>query len=187
MNGIKEFFEIFFAFAKVGVMTFGGGYSMLPILQKEIIDNKGWIEPEELMDYFAIGQCLPGLIAVNTALFAGHRHRGDKGAIAAALGVSFPSIVIIVILANLITSFSDIAWVQHAFAGIRVCVCIQIFNAVFKLFKSALIDKLTVCIFAAVFVLSILLDISTVWYVIGASLFVVILNAAGVLKEVAKQ
>ena len=109
---------LFWTFAKMGVMTFGGGYAMLPILQREVIDNRGWATEEELMDYFAIGQCTPGIIAVNTATFIGQKLRGVVGGITATLGVVFPSLVIISLLAGLITSFSHLTWVQDAFSGV---------------------------------------------------------------------
>lgn len=116
---------LFWTFAKMGVMTFGGGYAMLPILQREVIDNRGWATEEELMDYFAIGQCTPGIIAVNTATFIGQKLRGVAGGITATLGVVFPSLVIISLLAGLITSFSPLTWVQDAFSGVQVCVCLR--------------------------------------------------------------
>ena len=126
---------LFWTFAKMGVMTFGGGYAMLPILQREVIDNRGWATEEELMDYFAIGQCTPGIIAVNTATFIGQKLRGVAGGITATLGVVFPSLVIISLLAGLITIFSHLTWVQDTFSGVQVCVCVLIFNAVVKLLK----------------------------------------------------
>ena len=116
---MNEYLDLFGTFAKVGVMTFGGGYAMLPILQREVVEHKGWATEEELMDYFAIGQCTPGVIAVNTATFIGQKHRGWLGGIVATLGVVFPSLVIISILAGLITNFSHLAWVQNAFYGLR--------------------------------------------------------------------
>ena len=115
--------DMFFTFAKVGVMTFGGGYAMLPILQREVVEKKHWATEEELMDYYAIGQCTPGVIAVNTATFIGQKNLGTLGGIFATLGVVFPSVVIISLLAGVIEAFSHIVWVQHAFGGIRVCVC----------------------------------------------------------------
>jgi chromate transporter len=117
---MKLLWKLFWTFAKVGVMTFGGGYAMLPILQREIVDNKGWATEEELMDYFAIGQCTPGVIAVNTATFIGQKLTGLAGGITATLGVVFPSVVIISALAGVIEAFSHIQWVQNAFGGIRV-------------------------------------------------------------------
>ena len=175
-NVLKECWDLFWAFAKVGVMTFGGGYAMLPILQREVVEKRGWVTEEDLMDYFAIGQCTPGIIAVNTATFVGEKKKGVAGGIAATLGVVFPSLIIITILAGIITSAADIAWVQNAFAGIRACVCVQIFNAVVKLLKKAVIDKWTAVIFGAVFLLSMALDVSPV-------LFVILAGGAGVALQ----
>ena len=115
---MKELWTLFWTFAKMGVMTFGGGMAMLPILQREVVENKHWATEEELTDYYAIGQCTPGIIAVNTATFIGQKYKGIAGGIVATLGVVFPSLVIISILAGLINNFADLAWVQNAFAGI---------------------------------------------------------------------
>ena len=157
---LKELLTLFLTFAKVGVMTFGGGYAMLPILQREVVENKGWATDEELTDYFAIGQCTPGVIAVNTATFIGQKRRGILGGIAATLGVVFPSLVIIAALAGVITTFSHLAWVQHAFAGIRVCVCVLIFNAVLKLWKGAVKDVWGLVIFLVILALLIVLGLA---------------------------
>ena len=140
---MNEDLELFLTFAKMGVMTFGGGMAMLPILQREIVEDRHWATEEELVDYYAIGQCTPGIIAVNTATFVGQKRKGALGGIVATLGMVFPSLVIISILAGLITNFSSVTWVQDAFAGIQVCVCVLIFNAVVKLLKKSVIDKRT--------------------------------------------
>ena len=161
--------DMFLTFAKVGVMTFGGGYAMLPILQREVVDNKGWATEEELMDYYAIGQCTPGVIAVNTATFIGQKNKGILGGIVATLGVVFPSLVIISLLAGVIEAFSHIMWVQNAFGGIRVCVCVLIANAVVKLYKKAVVDKITLVIFLIVTLGSTLLDLSPVIFVVLAA------------------
>lgn len=166
--------DLFLAFAKVGVMTFGGGYAMLPILEREIVENKGWATREELMDYYAVGQCTPGVIAVNTATFVGYRTAGNLGGIVATLGVVFPSVVIISLIAGVLTSFAEIPAVKSAFAGIRVCVCVLIFNAVVKLWKGAVPDKAALLLCLAVFVLSVFLDLSPI-------VFVVFCGAAGIL------
>ena len=164
------YLKMFLGFAKVGVMTFGGGYAMLPILQREIVDKNGWATEEELMDYFAIGQCTPGVIAVNTATFIGQKLRGIPGGIAATLGVVFPSVVIISLLAGVIEAFSHLTWVQHAFGGIRVCVCVLILNAVVKLCKKAVVDKVTLALFLAVLAGAYFLDISPVVFVLLAGI-----------------
>ncbi len=176
---MKLLLEMFLAFAKVGVMTFGGGYAMLPILQREIVDNKGWATEEELMDYFAIGQCTPGVIAVNTATFIGQKNKGILGGIFATLGVVFPSLVIIGLLAGVIEAFSHIVWVQNAFGGIRVAVCVLILNAVVKLYKKAVVDKATFCIFLVVALGSVLIDISPVIFVVLAAGTGIVLKAMG--------
>lgn len=166
--------ELFVSFAKVGVMTFGGGYAMLPILEREIVDKKGWAANEELMDYYAVGQCTPGVIAVNTATFIGYKTAGKLGGVVATLGVVFPSVVIITVIAGLIQNFAYIPAVQSAFAGIRVCVCVLIFNSVIKLWKGAVKDKAALALCLAVFVLSVFFKISPI-------VFVVLCAAAGIL------
>lgn len=176
---MKILLEMFLIFAKVGVMTFGGGYAMLPILQREIVDNKGWATEEELMDYFAIGQCTPGVIAVNTATFIGHKNKGILGGIFATLGVVFPSIIIISLLAGVIEAFSHIEMVQHAFGGIRVCVCVLILNAIVKLLKKAVVDIPTFLIFLTVALCSLFLDLSPVIFVLSAAVLGIILKVLG--------
>ncbi len=173
---MKLMWDLFWTFAKIGVMTFGGGYAMLPILQREVVENKGWATEEELMDYFAIGQCTPGIIAVNTATFVGQKLGGVFSGIAATLGVVFPSLVIISALAGVIEAFSHLAWVQHAFGGIRVCVCVLILNAVVKLYKKAVVDKATFLIFLLVALGSTFMDLSPVVYVCVAAIFGIVLK-----------
>ena len=173
---MKEMLELFLTFAKMGVMTFGGGMAMLPILQREVVDNKHWATEEELVDYYAIGQCTPGIIAVNTATFIGQKKGGAIGGILATLGLVFPSLVIISLLAGLITNFSHLAWVKNAFAGIQVCVCVLIFNASVKLLKKSVVDKPTAAIFVLVLVGSVFLNVSPVWFVILAALVGIVLK-----------
>ena len=179
---MRELWELFITFAKVGVMTFGGGYAMLPILQREVVENKGWATDEELTDYFAIGQCTPGVIAVNTATFIGQKKKGIVGGIFTTLGVVFPSVVIISLLAGIIEAFSHIVWVQHAFGGIRVCVCVLIFNAVLKLWKSAVKDVWGLVIFLCVLAASVLLDLSPVVYVLFAAVAGILIKTLEVKK-----
>lgn len=168
--------QLFLTFAKVGVMTFGGGMAMLPILQREVVEDKGWATDEELVDYFAIGQCTPGIIAVNTATFIGQKQAGIIGGIVATLGIVFPSLIIITALAGVINSFSHLAWVQHAFAGIRVCVCVLIFNAVVKLWKKSVVDKKTLALYAVILLASLLTDLSPVIFVLFAAVSGIVLQ-----------
>ena len=181
---MKELIKLFLAFAKIGAVTFGGGYAMLPMLQRDIVEKHGWVTEEELMDYFAIGQCTPGVIAVNTGTFVGYKIKGVLGGIFATLGVIFPSIVIITIISAFISNFSDMEIVKYAFNGIRVCVCVLIFNAVTKLAKNALVDKWAWVIFVVVFLLSFLFNVSaTILIVISGILGYSIMRMRKVAKK----
>ena len=171
---MKELLDMFFTFARIGGLTFGGGYAMLPMLQEEVVEKRGWATEDELMDYYAVGQCTPGVIAVNTATFIGYKQKGIPGSIFATAGVISPSILIIGIIAAFIRNFAELAAVKNAFAGIRVCVCVLIFNAVAKLYKKAVIDLPTTVIFVLVFLGSVLFDVSPAVYVVLA-------GAAGIL------
>lgn len=180
---MKELMDLFIAFARVGVLTFGGGYAMLPILQREIVEKNNWATDEELMDYYAIGQCTPGVIAVNTATFIGQKNKGIIGGIMATLGVVMPSLIIITAIAAFISNFSDLAIVKNAFAGVRVCVCVLIFNAVVKLWKSSVVDKATMIIFIGVFLGSVLTDLSPVLFIVITAVAGIIVKNLGVKSE----
>lgn len=177
---MKKYIDLFLVFAKIGVMTFGGGYAMLPMLERELVDERSWTTNEELMDYFAVAQCTPGVIAVNTATFVGFKLYGNLGGIVATLGVVFPSLVIISVIAGVLTNFADLPAVKHAFAGVRVCVCVLIFNAVVKLWKGAIKDKAALALFLIVFILSVFFDVSPVVYVIACAAAGIFLTKMGV-------
>lgn len=164
------FLDIFLTFTRIGGLTFGGGYSMLPMLQREAVEKKGWISEQELLDSFSISQVLPGMIAINCAIFVGNRVRGWRGSIMAALGVAFPSLVIITVIAALIANFVDLPIVQHAFAGIRACVFVLIIEAILKLAKGAVIDWFSLLLCLMVFGLSMLTSLNPVLFVLGAGL-----------------
>ncbi len=171
---MNKYLDLFFTFARIGGLTFGGGYAMLPILQKEVVEKRGWATEEELMDYYAIGQCTPGIIAVNTATFVGQNTAGTLGGIVATLGVVFPSLIIITMIAAFLQNFADLPIVQNAFAGIRVCVCVLVFNAVMKLWKKSVIDKKTLMVFLIVTMGSFFFDIPP-------TVFVILAAAAGII------
>lgn len=173
---LKQLFGLFGAFAVVGVTTFGGGYAMLPALQREVVEKRRWATEEEVMDWYAIGQCTPGVIAVNTATFVGQKQEGVWGGIFATLGVVFPSLIIIMIIAAFIQNFAHLPAVQNAFAGIRVCVCVLILNAVVKLWKKSVVDWKTFLIFLLVFAGSVFLNISPVLYVLAAAVAGVVIR-----------
>ncbi|MEG2097048.1 MAG: chromate transporter [Pseudoflavonifractor sp.] len=165
---MNKYLDLFFTFAKVGVCTFGGGYAMLPILQREVVEKKHWATEEQLTDYFAIGQCTPGVIAVNTATFVGYTENGTWGGVVATLGVVFPSVVIIGLIAAFLQNFAHIPAVAHAFGGIRACVCALIFASVLKLAKKSLVDLPSVLLFLLVLGISAIFGLSPVLLVLGA-------------------
>lgn len=162
--------DLFISFVKVGAVMFGGGYAMLPILQASLVDKKHWITQEEIMDCYAISQCTPGVIAVNTATFVGHKLAKIPGAIIASLGVVFPSVVVITVIAMFLRNFADLEVVRNAFAGIRVCVCVLVVNAVIKLWKSAIVSKFSIVVFLIVLGLAAFTDLSKIYFVVGAGL-----------------
>lgn len=169
--------DLFCAFFRIGLFTFGGGYAMLPLLQREIVEKKKWATEEEMLDYFAVGQCTPGIIAVNTATFVGFKEKKLSGAIFATLGIVSPSLVIITVIAALLSNFAHIAAVQNAFAGIRVAVCVLILNSIVKLWKKSVVDKLTLGVFIAVFLGSVLLShVSPVVFIVAAAVLGIVVR-----------
>lgn len=180
---MRELLEIFIVAFRVGIMTFGGGYAMLPILQREVVENRKWVTEAEVLDYYAIGQCLPGIIMVNTMIFVGEKRKGKIGGVVAALGTVCPALIIITVIAALLTNFADSEIVKKAFAGIRVCVCVLIFNAVIKLWKSSVIDWKCFVIFALVAVLSLVTSITPVVFVIAAAVCGIVIKSLGVKSE----
>lgn len=163
---MKELWELFAIFFKMGSFTFGGGYAMLPIIQEEIVNKRKWATDEEILDYYAIGQSTPGIIAVNTATFIGYNQKGIIGGIIATLGIVSPSIIIITIIAAFFKNFQDYAIVQHAFAGIRVVVAALIFNTVLKMYKDSVKDWVGIFLFVASFLLLVFLDITQIIVII---------------------
>lgn len=151
---MNPYLDLFLTFSRVGVCTFGGGYAMLPVLQREIVEKKHWSTEEDLADYYAVGQCTPGVIAVNTATFVGCKVKGPAGGVIATLGVVFPSVVIITVIAAFLQQFADIPWVAHAFAGVRAGVCALILSSILKLRKSTLVDLPSVILFLCVLALA---------------------------------
>ena len=167
---MKDLFDLFCTFFKIGTFTFGGGYAMLSLIQREVVENKKWATEEEILDYYAIAQCTPGVIAVNTATFIGNKNKGVSGSIAATLGVVLPSVIIITLIAALLQNFMQYEIVEKIFYGIRVAVAVLIVNAVFTMSKKSLADKLCIIIAIASFIVSVLFtSLSPVFIVIVAA------------------
>lgn len=168
--------ELYLTFFKMGLFTFGGGYAMLPLLEREVVDKKGWASHEEILDYYAIGQSTPGIIAINTSTFCGYKVGGNIGGIAASLGFITPSIIIISIIAKFLQSFSHLAIIQHAFAGIRVAVCALVFYSVLKMIKKDANTGLKFMVFILTFVAIGFLSISPIVVVVTVGVFGILLG-----------
>lgn len=173
---MKTLIDLFFTFCRIGGLTFGGGYAMLPIIQKEIVEEKKWATEEEVLDYYAVGQCTPGIIAVNTATFISYKVHGIIGAIVATLGVVFPSLIIITIIAALLKNFANYSIVQHAFSGIRVVVIALIVSAILKLAKTSIKNSTTLIIAIIAFILVAFVNLSPIYIVIAAACIGLILK-----------
>ena len=170
--------DLYWTFVKIGCVTFGGGYAMLPILERELVDKRHWTTMDDLRDYFSIGQCTPGIIALNVSTFIGEKRRGIPGALAATVGFLTGPIVIILIIAAFLTNFATLPLVQHAFAGIRVCVCVLIVQAVLRLWKKSVVDACALGIYLVVFVLSAFSGVLPVR--IPAAVLVILAGAVGI-------
>ena len=162
--------QIFLSFAKVGALTFGGGYAMLPLLQREAVERRGWLKVGDIGDYYALSQCSPGLIAVNMAVYIGYPLRGLPGALAAALGVITPSVLVILLLASLLQSFAHVELMGHAFAAIRSAVAVLVLQSVYKLYKNGVADKPTLLIFTLAFIIGVLNFVNPILVIIVAAM-----------------
>jgi len=148
---MKELLKLFLIFAKIGSFTFGGGYAMLPMMKRELAESRNYATEEEILDYYAIGQLTPGVIAVNVATFVGYKRKGVIGSIFSTLGVITPSIIIIMIIAALITNFQSIPVVSSALSGIRLAVLAMIVKTLVSVTKKGVVDKYTLFIAIATF------------------------------------
>jgi chromate transporter len=168
--------ELFLAFARISSLTIGGGYVMFPLMKMEIVDSKGWVSDEELVDYYALGQSIPGIIAMNTATLVGYRKRGIAGAVISALGMATPSVLVILLIAAFLAPYFDHPWVQKAFAGIRAAVVAIIVMAVWQVGQKAVNSVSKGVIAAATFLAIIALGVHPVLMIVcggllGAVLF----------------
>jgi chromate transporter len=167
---VKSYLEIIVVFLKMGCTTFGGGYAMLPVLERELIRKRGWITMEEVMDYYTIAQITPGIIAVNISTFVGCKQKGPLGGVLATLSFVLPGVALITAIAIFMENFAEYPLVQHAFTGIRVAVGALVLDTVLKLFKGVFKDIKAVVIFTAAFALSAVLSASPVLLVAAAGI-----------------
>ena len=168
---LKILWELFSAFFRIGAFTFGGGYAMLSLIQREVVETKKWATDEEVLDSYAVAPCTPGVIAVNTATFIGYKQKGIAGAAIATFGVTLPSLIIITVIAALLQNFMQYTIVQHIFGGIRVAVAVLIINAVITMGKKAIADKLCAVLAVLAFLVSVIFpSLSPVFIVLAAAL-----------------
>ncbi len=175
----KELWQLYAAFFRIGGLTFGGGLTMLPMLKHELVGKKNWITEEELIDCYAIGQCTPGIIAVNTATFVGYRRQGIPGGIFATLGMVSPSLVIITMVASFLQALMDNVYFQHAMMGIKGVVCALMLNTVITLAKKSLVNPICIVICIAAFLLAFFTPVPTIAIVVLAGICGVILDKMG--------
>lgn len=176
----ESLWTLFITFFKIGAVTFGGGYAMLPLLQREIVEKHKWCTDADLLDYYAVGQCTPGIIAVNTSTFIGYNTRGIIGGIIATVGFVLPSFFIIAILVPILEAFQNNTYVAMALSGIRVAVCALITKAVISLSKKSIVDIFTLALMVLTFVLMLLFNVSPVLFVLLGIAFGI---GISVLKE----
>lgn len=170
------YLQILWSFIKIGALTFGGGYAMLPILQNEVVKRRQWLTETEAVDYFMMAQCLPGVIAVGASILVGKKVKGNLGGILATLGVALPSMVMMSLLAALVETTIDLPMVGYALAGIRVAVCVLIANTVAQLIKKAVIDLKTFILFAAALALTLIFSFSPIIFVVVAAVVGIVLK-----------
>lgn len=173
---MKKLFSLYATFFRIGIFTFGGGLTMLPMLKYELIEKKQWIDEERLLECYAIGQCTPGIIAVNTATYVGYLRKGILGGIFSTLGMASPSILIITMVAAFLRSFMGSAILQHALMGIRGAVCALMLNTVYTLAKKSLINPACVGICAVTFLLALLTEIPTILLIVLAGIAGVVID-----------
>ncbi len=184
-NRVKDLWDLFFTYMKIGFINFGGGYAMLPLLERELVNKRGWTTLDELRDYFAVGQCTPGVIALNVSTFIGQKRKGVAGALAAAAGFLLGPILIILLIAAFLTNFADLPEVQHAFAGIRVCVCVLILQAILRLWKKSVVDVFSFVLYAVILALNALGTFTSLLPVkIPAAVLVILAGVTGLVVSV---
>ena len=163
--------QLYFIMAKISAVSFGGGYAVLPILQRELVDKRGWVTTEDLTDISAIAQCTPGVIVVNAATYVGAQYGGSTGALFATLGILTPPMIIMSLVAAFLWPYLQTPWIRHALAGLQACVCALILNAVVRLFRGSVVDLPSLLLFAAALLLSFFTGLSPILLVLSAGLF----------------
>ncbi len=179
---LHDLLQLFLIFFRTGAFTFGGGYAMIPILEREFVTDRGWITSEDMLNYVAIGQSTPGLIAVNMATFIGYRRCGIRGAFVATLGIITPAIVIITLIAAFISNFSEYVYVQKALSGINISVAVILVSAVWNLGKKSVTDMIGLALAIIAFIAVVVFKVNSIWLILFA-LVVGISVKGGIFKK----
>ena len=166
-----DVFKIFAAFFKIGAFTFGGGYAMIPLIQKEAVEKHGWVSDDDILEIIAIAESTPGPIAINSATFVGYRAAGVLGSMCATLGVVLPSFVIILALSAVLQQFQEVLAVQYAFNGIRAGVLALLIKSLWTMYKKSPKGWPAYVCMAAAFILTAVLDVHILVVIIGCGLF----------------
>ncbi len=174
--------ELFITFFKIGAVTFGGGYAMMPIMHREVVENKGWVDDEDVLKMLVISESTPGVFAINSATFIGYKIAKFKGALLATLGVVIPSLITITILSLVLDWFEHFLPVQYALKGIQVGVSILIFKAAIKLSKKIHFNVLAVVILISVFTIALFTSFSVIYIIIAAALLGISIGAVNVYR-----
>lgn len=167
---MKECLSVLRAFIVIGASVFGGGYAMMPALERELIKKRGWVNMDELLDYFTIAQITPGIIAVNVATFVGYKRKGIAGGIIATIGLILPGVCLMLLISLFIRRFAEYPAVRRAFTGIRIAVGALVLDTALKLFRGVFKNYKAVIICAAAFALSAVLSLSPVYIILGAGM-----------------
>lgn len=167
----KNFWNIYKTFFKVGTLLLGGGYVILPLLQNELVEKKKWATDEELCEYYALGQSVPGIIAANMSIFVGHRLLGQKGAIAAVTGIISPAFLAIVLIAKILEELVKFSFVQSILWGVGIGVVLLVFLAINEMWKKSVVDKFSLGIAVGAFILSAILKVSPVLIILTSAIF----------------
>lgn len=180
---MKELMELYWSFLRIGGLTFGGGLAMLPMLKYELVEKRKWISEEELLDCYAIGQCTPGIIAINTATFVGYKKKKILGGIFSTLGMVTPSLVIITVIASFLKVYMENEWVRHAFNGVRGAVCALMLNTVYTLAKKSLKNAFCWIVCLAAFAAAMFSPIPTIIIVLVAAVIGIISSKVKGVKK----
>ena len=186
MAGARILFELFWSFFKIGAVTFGGGISMLPIIDRELCQKKGWVSQDELIDYYAISQATPGIIAVNVATFCGHKLKGSLGAAVSTLAVVIPSIIIICLLASCINTVEQIPVIKKALMGINIAVAANLSYSIIKLSGKTVASFFSFLLFALAFVLVYFFKVNVVLVIFSSAFLGVAIHLAAKKKDEGK-